>query len=131
MPRTKTDAGATHAEEQVLYRAKLAARRAPEASRVDTAVAAAVALAFARLRDEGKTDPALEAIVADSRRILKSKGYNAAESGKKLMGRLLFRKDIDALKTVTTDSETVRVSPHYSRFRKRGSQVSRSEGDAS
>jgi hypothetical protein len=119
--------GEVHRAEQERYRQKLREHRIPEAPRVDAAVASAVAVAFARLRDEGKSDPALEAIVSDSRNILKEVGYASSEAGKKLMHRLLFRKDLDILRTVTTKPLIGRSSPRYSRFPKRISPDSRSE----
>lgn len=127
MPRPKTQAGEAHAEEQVRYRGKLRARGAPEASQVDVAVAAAVAVSFARSRGKPNGDAAFDALVDLAKTILVDRGFDPVEADKKTRGRLQFRSDLDSLKDIATRPASGRSSPHYFRFKKRDSRIPRSE----
>lgn len=81
------------------WRAGLRTAAVPEACHVDTAIAAAVSVALARLQDSGDDLPApIKSVLADALRILESRGYDAAASKRKAMGRLLYRRDRAALR---------------------------------
>lgn len=81
------------------WRAGLRTAAVPEACHVDTAVAAAVSVALARLQESGEDLPApIKAVLADALRILESRGYDAVASKRKAMGRLLYRRDRAALR---------------------------------
>ncbi|MEY9831070.1 hypothetical protein ABIA25_002885 [Sinorhizobium fredii] len=81
------------------WRAGLRTAAIPEACHVDTAIAAAVSVALARLQETGEDLPApIKAVIADALRILESRGYDAAASKRKTMGRLLYRRDRAALR---------------------------------
>lgn len=131
MPRPRTPEGEAHRAEQERYRQRLRARRTPEAPKVDGAVAAAVAAALARLREDGKSDPALESVIAGSKAILQNEGYAPGEAVKKLRSRLLFRADLETLKEITTRPSKGRSSPRYSEFQNRYSSISRSDAGGS
>jgi hypothetical protein len=74
----------------------------PEACHVDTAVAAAVSVALARLQESGEDLPApLKSVLADTLKILESRGYDAAASKRKAMVRLLYRRDRAELRKST------------------------------
>lgn len=84
------------------WRAGLRTAAVPEACHVDTALAAAVSVALARLQESGEDLPApLKSVLADTLRILESRGYDAAASKRKAMGRLLYRRDRAALQKST------------------------------
>ncbi len=127
MPRPRNPANEAHRAEQERYRDRLKAARKPEAPPVDWAVAAAFALALSRLRDTGQSSPVLESVVADSKAILLGDGYSPNHAVRKLMSRLLYRDDLEALKTIATKPATGLSSPHYFVRQKRGNRVSRSE----
>jgi hypothetical protein len=81
------------------WREGLRTAAVPEACHVDTAIAAAVSVALARLQETGEDLPApIKSVVADALRILESRGYDAAASKRKTMSRLLYRRDRAALR---------------------------------
>lgn len=127
MPRPRNPANEAHRAEQERYRDRLKAARKPEAPPVDWAVAAAFALALARLRETGQSNAVLESVVADSKAILLGDGYSPNEAVRKLMSRLLYRDDMESLKALTTKPKDSRSSTHYFALQKRGNRVSRSE----
>lgn len=94
MPRAadpRNEAGRNATER---WRAGLRTAAVPEACHVDTALAAAVSVALARLQESGEDLPApIKSVVADAVRILESRGYDPSASKKKTMGRLLYRRD--------------------------------------
>lgn len=80
------------------WRHKLRADRMPESCQVDTAVAAAVAVVMAdRLEQDPDLTPDLQIILATARAVLKQRGFDGRGPSKKLMSRLLHRKDLPAL----------------------------------
>lgn len=118
------------------WRRGLRARGAPEACHVDTAVAAAVAVALAKAQSSGQDIPdAMKSVIADTLKILKSRGYDGSLSTKAAMRRLLARRDRSALvsavsgkrKRVSTKDESTDVSPHYLALEKREFHESRSD----
>ncbi|CUW93671.1 hypothetical protein AGR2A_Cc70078 [Agrobacterium genomosp. 2 str. CFBP 5494] len=127
MPRARTHVGEVHANEQVRYREKLKARGTPEASDVDVAVAAAVAVSFARSGGKPNGDAAFNALVDLAKQILVDRGYDLGEADRKTRGRLQFRADLDVLSAVTTRPSKLPTSPRYSVFNDRLSRVPRSE----
>jgi hypothetical protein len=81
------------------WREGLRTAAAPEACHVDTALAAAVSVALARLQDSGEDLPApIKSVLADALRILEARGYDATAAKRKTMGRLLYRRDRAALR---------------------------------
>lgn len=80
MPRPLPDENQSKALRQARYRASLAARAEPEADRVDTALAAAVAALADALADKSFATAArkdvFNAIVRGSIRLLRSEGYD-------------------------------------------------------
>ncbi|GMB82743.1 hypothetical protein NN6n1_35260 [Shinella zoogloeoides] len=81
------------------WREGLRTAAVPEASHVDTALAAAVSVYLARVQESGEDVPApLKKVIADALRILESRGYDAAGAKKKTMGRLLYRRDRASLR---------------------------------
>lgn len=81
------------------WRAGLRTAAVPEACHVDTAIAAAVSVALAKLQESGADLPApIKSVLADALRILEARGYDAAASKRKTMGRLLYRRDRAALR---------------------------------
>ncbi|MGE7368308.1 hypothetical protein ACQKKX_04455 [Neorhizobium sp. NPDC001467] len=94
---------------------------------MDVAVAAAVAVSFARSRGNAKADAAFDALIDTAKRILVDRGYDPLEAERKTRGRLQFRADLEALTAVTTRPLNQPTSPHYSVFDKRLSRVPRSE----
>jgi hypothetical protein len=127
MPRPRNPANEAHRAEQERYRDRLRAARKPEAPPVDWAVAAAFALALARLRETGQSNAVLESVVADSKTILLGDGYSPNEAVRKLMARLLFRDDLESLRKITSKPTKGSSSPHYSSFKKRIPTNSHSE----
>lgn len=84
------------------WRAGLRTAAVPEACHVDTAVAAAVSVALARLQESGEDLPApIKSVLVDTLKILDSRGYDTAASHRKTMGRLLYRRDRAALRKST------------------------------
>lgn len=84
------------------WRAGLRTSAVPEACHVDTALAAAVSVALARLQDSGEDLPApIKSVLADALQILESRGYDPVASKRKTMGRLLYRRDRAALRKST------------------------------
>lgn len=127
MPRPRNPENEAHRAAQERYRRRLKDARKPEAQPVDWAVAAAFAIALARLREEGQASSVLEAVVVDSKSILLGDGYSANEAVRKLMARLLFRDDLPTLTDLTARPADDGRSPHYFAFQKRDSLNSRSE----
>jgi hypothetical protein len=80
------------------WRESLRGKREPESCHADVAVAAAVSIVLNRLRETGESSEDLEAVLALSKRIMKSRGYDGKASARKLMSRLLFRKDLPELR---------------------------------
>lgn len=101
MPRPRDARNESRRVAQERYRSKLREIRRPEAPRVDGAVAAAVAVALARLRANGERNAALETVIADSKSILIVAGYAPREAVRKLMSRLLYREDLEPLDAAT------------------------------
>ncbi|WP_142627975.1 hypothetical protein [Rhizobium sp. P007] len=97
MPRPRNSWNEKQRAAQERYRARLREIRRPEAPRVDGAVAAAFAIALARLRGMGERNATLEAIIADSKTLLIAAGYAPNEAVRKLMSRLLYRDDLEPL----------------------------------
>lgn len=83
MPRLKTQTGEMHADEQVQYREKLKPQEFSEASDVDVAVAAVVAVSIARSRGKANGDAAFNASVELTKRILVDRGHDASEADRK------------------------------------------------
>lgn len=82
------------------WRAGLRTAAVPEACHVDTAIAAAVSVYLARVQESGDDVPApIKTVIADALRILEFRGYDAAGSKKKTMGRLLYRRDRNKLRS--------------------------------
>lgn len=101
MPRPRNSWNEKQRAAQERYRARLREIRRPEAPRVDGAVAAAFALALARLRGAGERNTALETIIADAKRLLIDAGYAPNEAVRKLMSRLLYRAGLEPLDAAT------------------------------
>lgn len=127
MPRPKTQKGEAHASEQARYRERLKARGAPEASEVDAAVAASVAVSFARSREKPNGDAAFNALIELTQKILVDRGYDGEEADRKTRGRLQFRADLDALDAVTTRTSKSMPSPRYFDIVKRDIREARSD----
>jgi len=127
MPRPRNPAKEAHRAEQERYRKRLKEARKPEAPQVDGALAAAFAVVLGRFRSAEKSDPVLETVIEASKAILIEAGFAPNEAVRKLMGRLLFRDDLDSLNVITKKPPKGEASPHYFRFGKRHSQVSLSE----
>ncbi len=76
------------------WRAGLRSAAMPEACHVDTALAAAVSVYLARVQETGEDIPApIKSVIADSLKILESRGFAADAARRKTMGRLLYRPD--------------------------------------
>ncbi|TAX30758.1 MULTISPECIES: hypothetical protein [Rhizobium] len=101
MPRPRNSRNESHRAAQERYRSRLREIRRPEAPRVDGAVAAAFAVALARVRGTGERSAIIEAIIADAKELLIAAGYAPNEAVKKLMMRLLFRHDLAPLDVAT------------------------------
>ncbi|UWU23017.1 hypothetical protein N2601_08745 [Rhizobium sp. CB3060] len=101
MPRRRNPVNEKQRAAQERYRARLRDIRRPEAPRVDGAVAAAFAVALARVRGTGERSAALETIIADSKALLIDAGYAPNEAVRKLMSRLLYRDDLEPLDAAT------------------------------
>lgn len=101
MARPRNPRNECHRAAQERYRMRLREIRRPEAPRVDGAVAAAFAVALARLRGAGARSAALETIIADAKELLIDAGYAPNEAVKKLMTRLLYRDDLAPLDVAT------------------------------
>lgn len=100
MPRPVNAINACKAERQARYRARLKAAGEPEADRVDTALAAAVAvLADAVERSHGQTSEraVLRAILLGAMRILQQDGFVEERTLSVLRRRIsrLFRPDLE------------------------------------
>jgi hypothetical protein len=81
------------------WRAGLRTAAVPEACHVDTALAAALSVCLARVQDAGEEVPlALKAVIADTLKLLESRGYDAAAAKRRTMSRLLYRRDRDKLR---------------------------------
>ena len=136
MPRRPDERNKTVRAATERWRKGLRARGAPEACHVDTAVAAAVAVALAKAQSEGHDVPAaLKDVIADALKLLKGRGYDSGLATKAAMRRLLARRDRFALvsavsgkpKRLSTKHESTGVSPHYFLVEKRNSDDSRSD----
>lgn len=136
MPRRadeKNEAGRAATER---WRKGLRARGAPEACHVDTAVAAAVAVALAKAQSAGQDIPdEMKSVISDALKLLKIRGYDGSLSTKAAMRRLLARRDRSALvsavsgkrKSVSTGQSDFDISPHYFAIEKRENLDSRSD----
>ena len=101
MPRPRNPRNESRRAAQERYRRRLREIRRPEAPRVDGAVAAAFAVALARVRRMGERSATIEAIIADAKELLIAAGYAPNEAVKKLMMRLLYRDDLAPLDVAT------------------------------
>ncbi|NKJ72687.1 hypothetical protein GFL38_10465 [Rhizobium leguminosarum bv. viciae] len=101
MPRPRNARNESRRAAQERYRRRLREIRRPEAPRVDGAVAAAFAVALARVRRMGERNATIEAIIADAKELLIAAGYAPNEAVKKLMMRLLYRDDLAPLDVAT------------------------------
>jgi hypothetical protein len=101
MPRPRNPENEKQRAAQERYRTQLREIRRPEAPRVDGAVAAAFAVSLARMRQMGKRNAILEAVIADSKEVLIAAGYAPNEAVRKLMSRLLYRDDLEPLDAAT------------------------------
>lgn len=101
MPRPRNSVNEKQRAAQERYRARLRIIRRPEAPRVDGAVAAAFAVALARVRGTDERSATLEAIIADAKELLIAAGYAPNEAVRKLMSRLLYRDDLEPLDAAT------------------------------
>lgn len=98
MPRVANPRNEVGRNKTEKWRDKLRASSMPESCQVDTAVAAAVAVVMAdRLEQDPDLSPDLQIIVATARAILKHRGFDGRGPSKKLMSRLLHRKDLSTL----------------------------------
>lgn len=101
MPRPRNPRNESHRAAQERYRTRLRDIRRPEAPRADGAIAAAFAVALARMRGTGERSAAFEAIIADAKELLIAAGYAPNEAVRKLMSRLLYRGDLESLDAAT------------------------------
>ncbi len=84
------------------WRAGLRTAAVPESCHVDTAVAAAVSVYLARVQESGEDLPeAIKAVIADTLKILESRGYEPTGAKRKAMRRLLYRRDRERLRRST------------------------------
>lgn len=94
MPRIadpRNEVGRTATER---WRAGLRTAAVPEACHVDTALAAAVSVYLARVQETGADIPdPIKSVIADTLKILESRGFSADAAKRKTMGRLLYRRD--------------------------------------
>lgn len=83
MPRYPDPGNSSHQQRQRQYRSRLAAKRAPEADRVDAALAAAAACYIDAVNDGFATTPAEPAtalLMRAALRLLVADGYDRAET---------------------------------------------------
>ena len=78
------------------YREAEARRGRPEASHVDRALAAAVAVSC-RLADPSDPSPEMQGILRLAKEILKTEGHDGRESLRKIQARVLYRRDLPDL----------------------------------
>jgi len=123
MPRLINPSNVVKAERQGRYRARLKATGEPEADRVDTALAAAVAvLADAVERSHGQTSEraVLRAILQGAVRILQQDGFVEERTLPVLRRRISrsFRPDLERFAEISGIEKPLkeRCSPHYSGF---------------
>lgn len=77
----------------------------PEACHVDVAVAAALSVYLARVQDSGDDVPApIQSLLADTLRILESRGFDPKGARRKTMSRLLYRRDRATLQSAVHQS---------------------------
>ncbi|KQS74307.1 hypothetical protein ASG25_21155 [Rhizobium sp. Leaf384] len=80
------------------WRERLREQREPESCHADVAVATAVAVILDRLRETGRRSADIEEVLSVSKQLMKSRGYGGRSSARRLMTRLLFRKDLPGLR---------------------------------
>lgn len=115
MPRQPDPANQMHQEEQARYRARLAAERAPEASAIDVAAAAALA-AYAAL-DRRKRVPKEERrviarLLGATVSILVARGYSEAAS-RRVAKRRIARGFQEAALSDLIAASGLDPEPHY------------------
>lgn len=87
------------------WRAGLRTAAVPEACHVDVAVAAALSVYLARVQESGEDVPApIQAVLADTLKILESRGFDPGGAKRKAMGRLLYRRDRAKLQSAVQES---------------------------
>lgn len=102
MPRIADPANDAGRRRTERYRVVEAGKGRPEASHVDRALAAAVAV-YASL---GDPSPEMQGIIRLAKDLLKREGYDPRETKLKLQSRVLFRRDLAELR------ELPRSPPH-------------------
>lgn len=106
MPREPDPANLAHQERQRDYRRRLRSVSAPEASEVDTALAAAVA-AYANSVSTGEQKRVLTALIQGAMSILEDRGFDKKRSASVIRRRVSrhVRKDLAHLVDVSRISE--------------------------
>lgn len=91
------------------WRAGLRTAAVPEACHVDVAVAAALSVYLARVQDSGDDVPApIQSLLADTLRILESRGFEPRGAKRKTMARLLYRRDRAKLERAARKSSRIK-----------------------
>lgn len=104
MARIANPANETGRRRTEKYREEQARRRRPEASHVDRALAAAVAVSC-RLADPSDPSPEVQNVLRLAKEILKRQGFDGRETLLKIKSRVLYRQDLPELVAISPAPE--------------------------